>query len=110
MKVMNSKFNSILDHGMLLRTTGSLIENNTMKNIGGFAGMGSSGDGGLKGITISGASNNIRYNSLDSIGFTAIRFEGGNNNVVQNNFIKNFCFIKDDGAGIYTYKGTANTT
>ncbi|HSB94285.1 MAG TPA: right-handed parallel beta-helix repeat-containing protein, partial [Flavitalea sp.] len=109
MKVTNSTFNNILDHGMLLRTTGSLIENNKMNNIGVFAGMGSSGDGGLKGITISGASNIIRYNSLDSVGFTAIRFEGGSNNVIQNNFISNFCFVKDDGAGIYTYKGTAST-
>lgn len=110
MKISNSVFSSLLDHGILLTTTGSIVENNTMTNIGGFAGMGSNGDGGLKGIAITGASNNIRYNSLDSIGYTAIRFEGGNNNVIQNNFIRNFCFVKDDGAGIYTYKGTGNTT
>jgi len=109
MKVSNSSFNGMLDHGIVLSTTGSIVENNQIKNVGMFAGMGSNGNGGLKGINIWGANNMVRYNSLDSIGFTAIRFEGGNNNVIQNNFIKNFCFVKDDGGGIYTYRSASST-
>ena len=86
---------------------GSVIRHNQIKNIGLIAGMGRpSFDGSFSynGLEISGSSNRIEYNKIDSIGYVGIRFEG-DSTTVQYNVISNYCMVKDDGGGIYTWNG-----
>ena len=59
---------------------------------------------GASGTAINiGASNLlIQQNVLDSIGYIGISLvKNKNNQIVRKNIISNFCFIKNDGAGIY---------
>jgi parallel beta-helix repeat protein len=86
---------------------GSVIRHNQIKNIGLIAGMGRpSFDGSFSysGLEISGSSNLVEYNKIDSIGYVGIRFEG-DSTTVQYNVISNYCMVKDDGGGIYTWNG-----
>ena len=82
----------------------ALIKNNRVVNTGVLAGMGSNSDNTRQGITIVGDNNIIEYNEVDSSGYNGIKFKG-NSIVVRNNLINTFCFVADDGGGIYTYDG-----
>lgn len=42
------------------------------------------------------------YNQIINTGYIGIFFRTCSNVLIKNNFIKNFCLIKDDGGGIYT--------
>ncbi len=75
------------------------IRNNIVKNNYYKAGMGQGGQGVGAGIRISNAGI-VEYNQVINSGFFGITL-GGNNTVVRNNYIDTFCFIKDDGGGIY---------
>lgn len=83
------------------------VTNCNFKNIAAVAGMGGNSDGQGFGIQYAGDNSTITNNRFDSCGYTVIYFRG-ENITVSNNYITNFCFIKDDGAGIYTY-ATDNT-
>ncbi|MEP7251248.1 MAG: right-handed parallel beta-helix repeat-containing protein [Ginsengibacter sp.] len=87
----------------------NVIRNNVVKNTGLIPGAGQSGNGTYQGLFISGANNLVEYNIVDSTGFTAIRFGGGDSNVIKNNLVTNFTITKDDGGGITTL-GTAGVT
>ena len=87
----------------------NVIRNNLVKNTGLIPGAGQSGNGTYQGLFVSGASNLVEYNIIDSTGFTAIRFGGGDSNVIKNNLVTNFTIAKDDGGGITTL-GTAGVT
>lgn len=80
------------------------IRNCTVKNNGLFAGMGSYFDGcDYKGMYADASSNLlIEYNVVDSIGLAGIQFQG-NDVVVRNNRISNFCNTLEDQGGVYTY-------
>jgi parallel beta-helix repeat protein len=81
----------------------AFIANNTITNTGIYPGMGQNSTYTRVGI-ISNASNSvIEYNTIDSSGYIGISFDGSNV-ILRNNFITGFCFVLDDGAGIYTYK------
>lgn len=77
------------------------IHNNYIENIATIEGMGSSGEGKYCAIFTIGNGSEISNNTLDSVGYIPI-YWNGYNTVVRNNIISNFCFVKDDGAGIYT--------
>lgn len=84
---------------------GSVIRRNSVKNIGLVPGMGRpSFDGSFSynGIEILGSSNRIEFNQVDNVGYVGIRFEG-DSTIVQYNVISNYCSVKDDGGGIYTW-------
>lgn len=85
------------------------IVNNTFNRNYIFPGMSKNGD--LRGNTIymSADSGNglIEKNRVLNSGYQGINFNG-NNTIVQYNLIDTFCFVKDDGAGIYTYTGAGN--
>ncbi|MEB2778743.1 Ig-like domain-containing protein, partial [Algoriphagus sp. D3-2-R+10] len=51
----------------------------------------------------------VEYSTFLENGYNAIYFDG-NNITVKNNLIDTFCFVKDDGGGIYTFTGPRNTT
>lgn len=80
------------------------VSNCVIKNTAPFIGMGSFFDGrDYKGISAS-AYNNllITSNIVDSVGFCGIEFQG-NNAMIKNNFVNYFCYLLDDGGGIYTW-------
>jgi hypothetical protein len=79
------------------------ITNCVVKKIGTFAGMGESGGMSYEGIIANGGKNTVANNIVDSTGFTAIKFMLGDSTLIKNNYITNYCFIKNDGAGIYTW-------
>ena len=83
---------------------GTIIQNNTIKNIGLFAGMGGSGDANYAALRQNGNAGSIQYNRIDSVGYNGIEYNGSNT-TVSYNYITNFCITKDDGGGIYTQGG-----
>ncbi len=88
-------------------TTYAIIRNNYIKNSYHIAGMGQSGDGMGAGIRIK-KNGLVEYNQIINSGFLGIQFTA-DSAVIKNNYIDSFCFIKDDGAGIYTTNGTKLT-
>jgi parallel beta-helix repeat protein len=92
--VLNSNNNGIT------AGTSAVIRNNIVKNSYSIAGMGQGGDGQGVGIRVN-KSSIAEYNQVINTGYCGIMF-GGDNLVVKNNYINTFCFIKDDGGGIYT--------
>lgn len=88
-------------------TYNAAIVGNMVEGSGVFPGMGKSGDGNNFGIYSNGNGNRIEYNQVLNTGYSGILFLG-DNVTVKNNYVNNFCFVKDDGAGIYTY-GTEPT-
>lgn len=61
-------------------------------------------------LSMWGASGLIELNIISGSGYNGIRFYG-NNTIVQNNYITNFCTHSHDGGGIYTWNNgnVANT-
>ena len=77
------------------------ITNNLIRNTGIFPGMGGSGDGQYQGINTTGTGTFVAYNEVDSTGYIGVGFRLENINISYN-YIHNYCFVKDDGGGIYT--------
>ncbi len=77
------------------------ITNNLIRNTGIFPGMGGSGDGQYQGINTTGTGTFVAYNEVDSTGYIGVGFRLDNINISYN-YIHNYCFVKDDGGGIYT--------
>jgi parallel beta-helix repeat protein len=75
-----------------------------IKNTAVFAGMGLNSNGRYVGINVVGYKPTITNNKIDSTGFNAIFFNG-DSSLLKNNYISNFCFLKDDGGGIVTVIG-----
>jgi parallel beta-helix repeat protein len=82
------------------------ITNNLIRNTGIYPGMGGSGDGQYQGINTTGSGTFVAYNEVDSTGYIGVGFRLGNINISYN-YIHNYCFVKDDGGGIYT-QGSAS--
>jgi len=80
--------------------------NNTIKNTGINPGRGKSNAGQYSGLEYTSDAGNavIQDNKLDSVGYNGINFSGSNI-LVKNNTVSNFCLIKSDGGGIYTWDG-----
>ncbi|RYF20605.1 MAG: T9SS type B sorting domain-containing protein [Flavobacteriales bacterium] len=84
----------------------TVINNVTVKNSGMVAGAGRSGDGAQIGIFVYGQATKITNCSVINSGYNAIDFSGGEQSLIENNFIDTYCAVKDDGGGIYTYTAT----
>ncbi|MFC0875430.1 right-handed parallel beta-helix repeat-containing protein [Saccharicrinis sp. FJH2] len=80
----------------------SVISNNTIKNTGIYQGMGSK-TGGYSAIFFYGYRGQIINNYIKNVGYLGIYFAGEGNSI-RNNFISDFCWILDDGGGIYTFQ------
>ena len=81
---------------------GSVIRQNEIKNNGLIAGMGANGSNSYNAMVVEGSSNLIEYNKIDSVGYIPLRFEG-DSVMMRYNIISNYCMVKDDGGGIYTW-------
>jgi parallel beta-helix repeat protein len=78
------------------------IRSNTITNTGVIPGMTNISDQNCSAINAPGAYTLIEYNTIDSVGYSAIKFFGSYTNV-NNNYLRNFCLILRDGGGIYTW-------
>ncbi|RIH64425.1 T9SS C-terminal target domain-containing protein [Mariniphaga sediminis] len=97
-KVYNSNVNGIVVKNCKY---GSFVRGNDIQNSGLFPGIGDGAEfcgiraGNHNGLTVE---NNTIINS----GYCGITFRG-DSMTVKNNYIEGFCFITDDGGGIYTH-------
>ncbi|WP_162418336.1 malectin domain-containing carbohydrate-binding protein [Cyclobacterium roseum] len=83
------------------------IRNNQIHRTQIFPGMGGNGNGRGVAISTDHLAHNglIEGNTIVKTGYVGINLNG-DNTVIRNNFIDTFCFIKDDGGGIYTHVGS----
>lgn len=104
--IQNSWSNAVSFGGFAANSSDSaIIDNNYIKNTGNVAGMGANSNSTCGGIWIVGLYPTITNNIIDSTGYIPVLW--GGNAIIKYNYITNFCFVKDDGAGIYTSIGTA---
>jgi parallel beta-helix repeat protein len=87
-----------------------IFTNNTILRTGLVPGRGNSGNGTYIGFRMYASEqatdqNLIALNTIDSSGYSGLDFRSGNT-IIRNNLISNFCLVKDDGAGIYTWNNT----
>ena len=90
---------------------GGVFMQNSVKRTGLHAGRGASGNGTYIALTVNANSpvmgeNLFQYNTIDSTGYLGIDFRTGRTHI-KNNLISNFCMIKDDGAGVYTWNNSS---
>ncbi|WP_192349538.1 nitrous oxide reductase family maturation protein NosD [Algoriphagus sp. Y33] len=80
----------------------AVIADNFIEHTMPFQGMGKNSDLNGIGIYISSDADSslIEKNRVIHTGYNGIHF-GGNGSVVKNNFVKDYCLFKQDGAGIY---------
>lgn len=100
---------NILNDGIIVASGYTMSNNDTVtdcyfKNIGFIAGMGVSNNGQYNGLVLNGNSSLIKYNTFDSVGYIPVNFSGKYVNILYN-YIKNYCFVKSDGAAIYSAIG-----
>ena len=107
--VTNSTINNSNNNGIYFSDAcpNATVRNNAIKNTAVINGMGQNNFNSYQGIIISGDNSLIEYNKIDSTGFNALQFSG-DYVTVKNNYINYFDFLKDDGAGIYTFTGANN--
>lgn len=80
------------------------ITGNSMHHIAMNEGMQQSGDGQGIAICAAGTDSVIQYNDISSIGYSGIYFVGSGTQISKNH-IYQFCTLKGDGGGIYSYGG-----
>lgn len=90
-----------------LEFTQDTIINNHIERIGVFPGMGGSSDGHYQGMNLTGFGSYIAHNEIDTIGYNGIGFRLSSINIAYN-YVHEYCFVKDDGGGIYTQAGATN--
>ena len=91
------------DDGIDLFASGSTVSDCIIRHSGNIPGMGNP-ERSYIGINVSGANNTIQFNTVDTTGYVGIFFLIGPN-TIRNNKVDYFCFVKDDGGGIYTWSG-----
>jgi parallel beta-helix repeat protein len=96
------------NNGIYLTGNGNMVQDCKVQRTATFPGMGNSLDSYVA-ISVIGNLNMVQHNTVDTTGYTGIIFEG-TNNTVKNNFVDYFCFVKDDGGGIYTWSGNLDST
>jgi parallel beta-helix repeat protein len=85
------------------------VDGVTVTNTNMIAGTGRSGSGVGNGITVNGNGVNILNNRVINCGYSGIQFFG-DNVLVEKNYVDGFCYLKDDGGGIYTFNGPEDKT
>lgn len=107
-QLIKSKISYSLNNGVDLKqnTPHAKIHDNLIECTNLFPGMGQSGNATGVAIQATSSHNLIEQNKIINTGYNGIRFSG-DSTVVRNNLVDNFCLVKDDGAGIYTWTGSS---
>lgn len=105
-KLINSIINHTNNNGIDLggASPNCRLTSDTIKNTGMFAGMGGNSDKTFIAVQNNSDNGIIENCFIDNTGYNGIEFYG-NNTIARNNFISNFCMVKLDGGGIYTFVG-----
>lgn len=104
--VDSCEINNVLNNGINgTESANWTITNTHLDSIGMVEGMGRSGEGQYMGMYEIGANSLIENNHVEWTGYDGIYFSG-NNTIVRYNHVHNYCAIKIDGGGIYTYGAT----
>lgn len=106
LQILNCHVNFSLNTGLNLRygNDNAIIKDNIIENTFPFQGSIQNGDNNGNGISVSGLNVLIENNTVRQTGFNGIRFMG-NDITIKNNLVQNFCELKNDCGGIYTYGG-----
>lgn len=95
--------------------TGLTVTNNNVNRSGWIPGLGWRStssiavDDSYSGIIAAVSSTaTITNNTVDSVGYKGINFNGSNI-MVEKNDVSSYCMVKDDGGGIYTWSNNGNT-
>ncbi|GAB2995051.1 hypothetical protein GCM10027284_12080 [Cyclobacterium sediminis] len=109
--IQNCRINYSLNTGLNLRygNDNAIIKDNSIENSFPFPGGGQNQDNNGNGIFLSGNNVIIENNIVKSVGFNGIHFNG-NNISIKNNLIQEFCLLKNDCGGIYTFGGNSVST
>jgi parallel beta-helix repeat protein len=91
------------DDGIDLVGQNNTVSDCIVRNTGTVPGMGNAVNSYI-GIDIDGQNNTVQYNTVDTTGYVGIFFLKGPN-LIKNNKVDYFCYLKDDGGGIYTWSG-----
>jgi parallel beta-helix repeat protein len=102
--ILNTNNNGVVWHN----NDGGIFRRNIIRRTGVQAGRGISGNGTYNALSITSdnpavGKNLIQFNTIDSTGYLGIDFRTSHTRIL-NNEIRNFCLVKDDGAGIYTWR------
>jgi parallel beta-helix repeat protein len=92
------------DCGILLNGSGSQITDCAIRHSGTIPGMGR-GEHSYIGVQIDGNNNSVQYSTIDTSGYCGVLFWHSNGTTIKNNKIDYFCFLEDDGGGVYTWSG-----
>jgi len=84
------------------------ILNNTISNTGTVAGMGKTSFHTYTGIMVFGNRPVVKYNRITNTGYIGCYFYG-DSSIVKYNYVDTFCYIKDDGGGLYTFTGSGQS-
>lgn len=100
----NNTISNALSGGIFFwhSTPRAIISDNLIENSMPFQGMAKNSDLNGIGIYIAGNADDsqVLRNRVINSGYNGIHF-GGNNSIVKNNLVENYCLWKQDGAGIY---------
>jgi hypothetical protein len=120
--VTRNQFSDILGRGIsLLESANSEIAFNDLKRIGLSRGHGWSGVNGASGILVHNTErkvqsdttfahhNTVRYNRVDSCGYSGIRVDG-HHNLVEYNVIDHCSMTLNDGANLYCFAASPGVT
>lgn len=91
------------DNGVDLVGQNNTVSDCVVRHTGTVPGMGNAVNSYI-GIDIDGQNNTVQYNTVDTTGYVGIFFLKGPN-LIKNNTVDYFCYLKDDGGGIYTWSG-----
>jgi len=78
---------------------------NTIANTGTKSGMGKNRFMTYTAITAFGDRSTVTNNTITNTGYIGLYFYG-DTCLVKNNYVDTFCYVKDDGGGLYTFSGT----
>lgn len=104
--VENNRFEDINNNGFTVQPYQNVtFRGNTVRRIGLAAGRGKSGDGTYVAVQALSTSNTlIENNVVEQVGYIGISFT--TSTTVRFNRVSDFCRVKSDGGGIYTWNGT----
>lgn len=108
--IQNSLSNAIFwdkfTNSISIDSLNGTVQNCYIKNTGLLAGMGLSGNSKYNGIVAVGRRLTVKNNTVDSTGYYGIFFRC-DSSLVKNNYVTNFCLVKNDGGGIGTAAGSS---